>query len=216
MPQKIMVVDDNYYVVETVMDLLGKQYDVYPALTPAKMHELLATESFALVVLDLALAARTSGLEFAEAIKKTGAKILVLTGYVDTQITLACIRAGVSCILDKQDAVHHLLSMAEAVLAGFDMGDPALLAPSNAEQDHLPYLSRSECTLLNWLFANPDATNAQVGARFNLSEAVATAKLGKLGRKVDAHDRPQLLAELLRRGYQPLEPDEAEAAPVAA
>jgi hypothetical protein len=123
-----------------------------------------------------------------------------------------CLRAAVNGILPKQDGPAYLLPVVEGALAGFNMSSPELLAKFSDPKNHLPYMSWQGRDLINFLFANPHATNAQIGLHVHLTEGTVKNKLSKLFQKFDVHKRHPMLEELRRRGYRPVEPDDAVAA----
>lgn len=211
MVQKIMVVDDDPYAVKGTMDLLTAKYEVFPAYTSSDMLGLLRAHTFDLVILDLALGKREHGLDWVAQIQKTKAKVLVLTTLADEESIFGCLRAAVDGILLKQDGPTYLLPAVEGALAGYNMTNPKLVARFTEPQNHLPYMSWQERDLVNFLFANPHATNAAIGLHLNLTEGTVKNKLSKLFQKFAVHKRHQFLEEARRRGYRPVDPDDTDA-----
>ncbi len=212
MVQKIMVVEDDAYAAQAVVDLLSPKYEVYPALTTDAMSALLEQHKFDLVVLDLALGKSGHGIDWVERIHKTGAKVLVLTTQEDQPSIFACLRAAVAGILPKQDGPAYLLPAVDGVLAGYNMSSSDLIAQYADPRNRLPRMSRQEIKLINYLYAYPHASNAEAGAYMHLSEGTIKNKLARLFQKFDVHKRGLLLEEARRRGHRPVEPDEAEMA----
>lgn len=203
MKPNILVVDNDPYTLKAVYDLLAPAYAVQAAATADEMATLLAAHPFDLVVLDLDLGKDGHGLDWVAKIKKTGAKILVLTSMDDQASVMGCVRAAVDGILLKDAGVAHLLPAVQGALAGYNMTSPSLIADLHDPKNQLPEFSDPEHDLLAIFLANPIAKNVVYAEQLHLAEGTIKNKFDRINKKMGVHGKPELQAELKRRGYRP-------------
>ncbi len=112
--KKILIVEDNIVLYETIRGYLDHMYEITHAETGEQAMALLS-EKPDLVLLDLNLP-DTHGLQMIEKIKKTGVIIVVLTGEVKSESVVEAVQKGandyiakpVSPILLKSSIAKHL------------------------------------------------------------------------------------------------------------
>jgi len=122
---RVLVVDDEQDLAESCAFLLERAGHVARcAFSAQKALELMAAESFALVVTDVRMP-RMSGMELLAAIKARDpdVEVLLITGYPDLQMAVAAIKLGAFDYLAKPYAEKDLLARVEKALAHRSMKD---------------------------------------------------------------------------------------------
>lgn len=202
MTESILIVEDDPFAANGIINELRDHYDVQAALKVADMKQLLQKQRFDLVILDLDLKDDGSGINYISMIKETGAKVLVLTTAVDLASLLSCFRAEVNGYIRKRGETE-LLKKVQGALAGHLMIHPKLLSEATNPSNELPAFGFREAQLIDLFFANPLASNGELGDMLNLSGGRVKNMMQAIFKKMDIHDRHELLPELRRRGYQP-------------
>jgi two-component system response regulator AtoC len=122
---RVLVVDDEQDLAESCAFLLERAgHTARCAFSAQKALELMASESFALVVTDVRMP-RMSGMELLAAIKARDpdVEVLLITGYPDLQTAVAAIKLGAFDYLAKPYAEKDLLARVEKALAHRSMKD---------------------------------------------------------------------------------------------
>ena len=109
---RVLVVDDEQDLAESCAFLLERAgHTARCAFSAQQALELMASESFALVVTDVRMP-RMSGMELLAAIKARDpdVEVLLITGYPDLQMAVAAIKLGAFDYLAKPYAEKDLLA----------------------------------------------------------------------------------------------------------
>ncbi|OJA45411.1 response regulator transcription factor [Burkholderia ubonensis] len=118
-------------------------------------------------------------------VKDAAVKILVFSGYSAELFALRCRTAGANGYVNKSEDVTHVLSAANAVLAGFHCFpmDINAVAPGSGADAAFATLSERELTVLRYLAKG--LSNKEIGDSLSLSnKTISTHKgniLAKLG-----------------------------------
>lgn len=207
MKQKILLIDDDPYVHKGVAALLEPHYQITHAYSIIEVEKLLKNHRFDLAILDLDLKREGYGIDLIPQLQAVDCKVLILTTMFDHESILGCLRAKVNGFAQKQDRTLNLLETVRGVLAGNYMVDPALIAEITREENRLPTFGVREEELMALLFTNSTATSEELAEVMHVTPGRINNMLGTLYRKTGVHKRPQLLAELKRRGYRPKVPE---------
>ncbi len=211
MTESILIVEDDPFAANGITNELRDHYDVQAALKVADMRLLLQKQRFDLVILDLDLKDDGSGINYINMIKETGAKVLVLTTAVDLASLMTCFRLEVNGYIRKRGE-SELLKKVRGALEGHLMIHPKLLSEVSNPRNEIPAFGFREAQLINLFFANPLASNGELGTMLHLSPGRVANMMQAIFKKLAIHDRHELLPALRRRGYQPtvLEPEVEE------
>lgn len=124
MNKNVLVVDDEYKILEVVVSYLENQgYHVYQAENGSDALEIFAKENIALLILDLMLP-DISGEEICQRIrKKSRVPIIMLTAKVEENHMLTGLKIGADDYITKPFSLKELGARVEAVLrrAGDDL-----------------------------------------------------------------------------------------------
>ncbi len=207
MAKKILVVDDEAWVVEAVRRYLERaRFDVLSAFDGAQALEIFRADTPDLVILDWMLP-EVDGLRVAERIRaSSNVPIIMLTARTEEPDRLAGFDAGVDDYVVKPFSARELEARVHAVLRrSNDKASPILevggLKIDRAQRlvwvDGQPVeLSAMSFDLLAFLMTHP----GQVFTRLELLEAVRGETYGSFERSVDSH---------IKRLRQKIEPDPA-------
>ena len=122
-PRRILIIDDDPSLIESVTAALAPPYRVRAASSGEAALAFLRTEPIDLVILDIVLGAE-DGLDLLPHLRQlTPAPILVLTGFGTRENLLRAIRVKPDDFLDKPVPLHALRSRIAALLRR-DVGDP--------------------------------------------------------------------------------------------
>lgn len=210
MTKSILIVDDDPFAVNGITNALRGYYSVSAVYSVAEMRQFLKKQSFDLVILDLHLGNDGNGIDYIRLIKETGAKVLVLTTAVDLESLLICFRLEVNGYVRKREEPEALLKKVQGALDGHLMINPTLLREATKPDNAPPIFGCRELELVDFLFAHPLASNAELADMMNLSEGRVKNMMQSVYKKTNVHKRGELLAELRRRGYRPTVPEMAE------
>lgn len=117
---KIMVVDDEKHICESVEKILKKNnYDVVSATSAEEALAKMAKESFGLLISDIVMP-KTNGLELLKLVKKDLplTKAIMMTAYAATDTAMKAIRLGALDYLPKPFTPDELRSTVEKALSG--------------------------------------------------------------------------------------------------
>jgi two-component system OmpR family response regulator len=205
MNQKILVVDDEGWVVEAVRKYLeAAAFDVVTAYDGATALAQFEAHRPDLIILDWMLPA-LDGLSVAERIRETSnVPIIMLTARTDEEDRLDGFETGVDDYVVKPFSARELEARVRAVLRRSAGKEPTILEVGglklNREQRRLwvdgepVELSAMAFDLLAVLMANP----GRVFTRLELLEAIRGETYGSFERAIDSH---------VKRLRQRIEPD---------
>jgi len=205
MSQKILVVDDESWVVEAVKKYLeAAAFDVIAAYDGSTALAQFEAHKPDLIVLDWMLPA-LDGLSVAERIRETSnVPIIMLTARADEEDRLDGFRTGIDDYVVKPFSARELEARVRAVLRRSTEKEPTILEVGQLRLDQeqrrlwvkgeLVDLSAMAFDLLAFLMANP----GRVFTRLELLEAIRGETYGSFERAVDSH---------IKRLRQRIEPD---------
>jgi DNA-binding NtrC family response regulator len=127
---RILVIDDDPDICSVIATLLGSQgHEVEVAHDPARAFELADAERFALVITDLDLKTKVSGLDLLKEFKShdPSTEVLLISGYGTLETAIEAVRAGAFDYVSKPFDVRELGAMVDRALARKRL--PAELAP---------------------------------------------------------------------------------------
>lgn len=194
MAQRVLVVDDEKWVVEAVRRYLEDAgYQVAQAYDGPSALDAFTQEPPDLVILDWMLP-HLDGLSVAERIRRTSTvPIIMLTARTDEEDRLHGFAAGVDDYVVKPFSARELEARVRAVLRRFAEGDSSLLQVGDLRLDREQRLvwvrgdpadlSAMGFDLLAFLMTHP----GRVFTRLELLEAVRGETYGSFERSVDSH-----------------------------
>lgn len=204
MPAKVLLVDDELYLMSFMMPTMQNNYEMSVASNATQVREQLARERFDVVLLDLDLNDNVSGLDLLPEIRETTAKVIVVSARCTPQAALACLRNGIRAFVDKHEFADALIPTIERVLAGQQVFPDAWLATLNDKTvTPLPDLDLTERKVLDLLSIDPSLTNAAIGEALHKSESCIKKCVSELFGKFDIKGRFNLVYEARQRGYLP-------------
>lgn len=208
-PHRVLVVDDDALVREAYRAFFLKVTDfglVGEARSGAEGVESYDTLRPDLVLMDLQMPGM-SGIEATMEICRRwpGACVVALTTFGTREYIVAALRAGASGYLLKDSGGQALLAgMRQAINGDMPLSATvrrelvdALLADPAALRPHVdPGLTPRENELLQWLARG--LTNHQIGSRMYLSEGSVKQYLTRIGDKLAARSRTQILVKAIQ------------------
>jgi len=118
MDARILIVDDDQYLLQALRAALSPCYDVVTTQAGSAAFQLVAQQSFDLALVDYILP-DISGLSVLRTIKKVSPSTLVIlmTGYGSDHVSAESFRSGARDYLRKPFELHHLLDRIQTLLA---------------------------------------------------------------------------------------------------
>jgi DNA-binding response OmpR family regulator len=117
--KKILAVDDQSEVLNTLVEFLKEDYEVYPAKTTARAFSLLHHEKFDLILLDV-LMPGMSGIEFFDYAKKQiwyeSTPVIFVSSETDFNTVAQAVNLGAVSYIKKPVEKEVLLGKIKAVL----------------------------------------------------------------------------------------------------
>ena len=209
-PYRVLVVDDHRSVREAYSRLLAGS-DEFEVVATARdgRDGIAAFETLQpdLVLMDLQLP-RISGVEATREIceRWPGACVVVLTTFATNDLIVSALRAGAAGYLLKDAAGKSLtVSMHQALAGEMPLSASVrrqLVATLVAEAEGPPAeppqpgLTDRESELLRWLAKG--LTNQQIGSKMYVSEGSVKQYLSRIGAKVGAKSRTQILVRAIQ------------------
>jgi DNA-binding NarL/FixJ family response regulator len=205
---KIMIVDDHTILRDSLRALFGA-YDDIKIIGEASDGEQALDKARELdpdvIVMDLAL----RGMDGAEAIQRLvssnpKAKVLVLTQYSDREHVISSIKAGACGYIPKQASGPEVVAAIRTVFRGEYFLFP--FVASTLVQDYLnqsrkePYdrLTRREREVLGLIAEGK--TSRQIAGLLSVSLKTVLGHRNKLMKKLDIHNRTELIKYAIRLG----------------
>jgi len=107
-PRQVLIIDDDPYIGETIVEALKDRYQVHVATDDREGLAILRRHPIDLLVLDVRLKS-SDGLEALERLRAArDCRVLVLTGYGSEEVLLRALRARVDDYMDKPFDVFEL------------------------------------------------------------------------------------------------------------
>lgn len=209
-PYRVLVVDDDRSVRDAYRRFLADSDEFQVVATARDGREGIAafeTLQPDLVLMDLQMP-RTSGVDATMEIceRWPGACVVVLTTFATNDLIVSALRAGAAGYLLKDAAGKSLtVSMHQALAGEMPLSSSVrrqLVATLVADSDGPPAepprpgLTDRETELLKWLAQG--LTNQQIGARMFVSEGSIKQYLSRIGSKVGAKSRTQILVRAIQ------------------
>lgn len=205
-PIRLLLVDDHGLFREGLARVMETQPDFKVAgktSTVASALELIAQESFDVVLLDVDLGA-ARGIEFVQEAnqRQFPGRILIVTAGVSEQEAIQYVQAGVAGILHKHNPPEALWAAVRKVAQGEVCLEPGYLKIL-FETIHEPQASTSkrltdrELSVLRRLLRG--LANKEIGAEIGVSEASVKASLQGLFDKLGVRTRSQLVKVALEQ-----------------
>lgn len=208
-PIRIFIIDDHPTIIWGLERLIESEQPrmvlVGKATAPAPAMALIEEAQPDVVLLDLDLG-KDDGLDtIPEILKKSAAKILVLTGMRDTGAHEAAIRAGALGVVGKEIASAELLQAIERVhrgelcvdrqtterlLATLSRNPPA--AGRTPEEEKIASLTAREREIVRSLMRQPQLPLKDVAASLGISERTLRNHLSSIYEKLGASGRLEL------------------------
>lgn len=209
-PIRVLLVDDHPIVRQGVRSVLASHPDIVvvgEADSGTALFAALAEHRPDVILLDVRLPG-LNGVEIAQRLKREwpAIKVIILTTYEDEEYLFGALRAGAEGYLLKSASPEVLASAIRQVAAGERLLSPALVgkvmrefgALARAQAQTEAGLSSQEIEVLRLIAAG--ATNREIADRLYWSEVTVKRKVQDILEKLGVANRPQAVAEALRRG----------------
>ena len=197
-----LVIDDHTFMRSAMRDCLT-QLGVAPIREASSLTDgrvLVAESTPQIAVLDLRLDDGTS-LELVSQLKSDGARVMVMSSADDGYSVRSAYAAGASGYLMKSAPVETVMHGLREVLAGRIYADPsvAMLLVQGVQVEaptESTALSSREIDVLR-LVAD-GCSNAEIGEQLDIPPLSVKSHLSRIGRKLGASDRTQMVAAAMR------------------
>ncbi len=209
-PIRVLLVDDHPIVRQGVRSVLASHPDIVvvgEADSGTALFAALAERQPDVILLDVRLPG-LNGVEITQRLKREwpAVKVIILTTYEDEEYLFGALRAGAEGYLLKSASPEVLASAIRQVAAGERLLSPALVgkvmrefgALARAQAQTEAGLSPQEIEVLRLIAAG--ATNREIADRLYWSEVTVKRKVQDILEKLGVANRPQAVAEALRRG----------------
>lgn len=209
-PIRVLLVDDHPIVRQGVRSVLASHPDIAvvgEADSAMALFAGLTERRPDVILLDVRLPG-LNGVEIAQRLKREwpAVKVIILTTYEDEEYLFGALRVGAEGYLLKSASPEVLASAIRQVAAGERLLSPALVGKVMREFGELARaraqveagLSPQEIEVLRLIAAG--ATNREIADRLYWSEVTVKRKVQDILEKLGVANRPQAVAEALRRG----------------
>jgi DNA-binding NarL/FixJ family response regulator len=203
MKLRIILADDHNLVrtgLAAILNQDGRYEVVAEATNGYEAVEKLETVRCDLLIADLAMP-RLGGIEMIQMLRnaKLAIKILVLSMYDDSQFVVRAMNAGANGYLLKHAMDDELFRAIDAVMAGetfiSELIDPHALREFSLEDNDL---TQRELAVLKLI--SEGLTNPEIAELLNISPNTATRHRANLMRKLNVHNRVELINTAFSRG----------------
>ncbi|MFV2045304.1 MAG: response regulator [Anaerolineales bacterium] len=210
-PIQILLVDDHPVVRHGLRSLLSGHLDlevVGEAEDGAQVLPFLANHETDVVLLDIKMRDQ-NGIDIARRIRHSHPqiKVIILTTYDDESYLHQALEAGVHGFLLKSVSHETLPDAIRAVMGGEKLLSPSLISALVSNYQELAQeqarqevgLTSMDLQLLEGIAAG--ANTKELAEKFFWSEATVKRKVQEILEKLGATNRPQAIAEAVRRGW---------------
>ncbi len=205
MKPKILLVDDSTFIERVVNDLLGRDFEVDVAHNTAEMHEKFSLKKYDLALMDLELQDGVRVTKILPLIKTYCRKVIVFSQTMAQSDFDACVTAAVDGFVAKNSDPEQLPRAVAMVVAGHQAFPiTRLMTYGRCGGSRMPILDDSQHAVLGFLFANPRATNEQIGKAVRLTKGRVANIFTGLYQLLGVGIRAELLDAAKMRGYEPL------------
>ena len=211
MPQriKVLVCDDHAVFREGVKTVVSRQPDIEvvgEAADGKEAVELVRRLHPDVVLMDISMPG-LRGFDATRRIKKAWpeVRVLILTVYDDEDLVTRCLDAGASGYILKDSPLLQLVYAIETVAKGRQYLSPVVLKGVLSEYMHRPHPPRTVYDTLSdrerevLILLAEGASLKDVAHRLNLSVKTVDAHKYNLMRKLDIHDRAELIRYAIRK-----------------
>jgi DNA-binding NarL/FixJ family response regulator len=210
----VLVVDDHAVFADALGCRLAREPDLHPVIVAYRPDDAFAKAALirpAVVVLDLDLGDRRTGIDIADALRGSSprTRTIILTGTESPSEVMTGLRVGVRAWVNKTIGVDQLVRVIRGVEAGEGWLAPVLLGrvldeiatPETAPQAvALAMLTVREREVLQAMLDG--ASRAEVATRLRISTNTVRTHVQNLFAKLGAHSTLELLAIARRRGMR--------------
>lgn len=210
-PIQILLVDDHPVVRHGLRSLLAGHFDlevVGEAEDGAQVLPFLANHETDVVLLDIKMRDQ-NGIDIARRIRHSHPqiKVIILTTYDDESYLHQALEAGVHGFLLKSVSHETLPDAIRAVMGGEKLLSPSLISALVSNYQELAQeqarqevgLTSIDLQLLEGIAAG--SNTKELAEKFFWSEATVKRKVQEILEKLGATNRPQAIAEAVRRGW---------------
>lgn len=167
---------------------------------------LAAAAASTVVVLDLLLGPRRSGMSLITRFVETGARVIVLTAASEPDLHAAAFRAGAAAIVEKLTPLDHFAEVLDAVSNGADLAmDPPTWVSYRevgvGDVDGLEQLTPRERDVLAGLLAGRSAKD--IAADLGVAVPTVRTQLSAIYRKLGVGNQRSAILVALRGGWRP-------------
>jgi two-component system, NarL family, invasion response regulator UvrY len=205
---KILLADDHAVVRQGIRQILAgvfSQVIFGEAGDGLELHRLINSESWDIVVLDLAIPG-TNGLEVLKQIKldHPGLPVLILSMFPEDQYALRTIKAGASGYLSKESAPEELVQAIQVILQGGEFISPSVTdelvhyARHAEDQPLHKYLSDREYQVLCMLASGKEVS--EIAAELSLSPKTISTYRTRLLEKMKMKTNAELIQYAIQNG----------------
>ena len=205
---RVLVADDHAIVRRGLKQILAETEDIQlegEAASADELRALVASKRFDVVILDVHMPGG-SGIELLKELRKEhpGARVLVLTGYLETEYGVRAVRAGAAGFLTKDGAPERLVEAVRKVAAGGKYVSAALaetlasVVAGEVGQSPHERLSDREFEVLKALAAG--RTVSQIGEDLQLSVKTVSTHRTRVLRKMEMTTNAELMRYAMTRG----------------
>lgn len=210
-PVRILIVDDHPVVRHGLRSLLKGHPDlevIGEAEDGAEILPLLTQTQTDVILLDIKMKVR-SGIEATRQVRHSfpQVKIIILTTYDDESYLQQALEAGVHGYLLKSESHENLPNAIRAVMGGERLLSPGLVSSVFSNYQKIAHdqarqqagLSSEDLQLLEAIAKG--FNTKELAEQFFWSEATVKRKIQEILEKLGASNRPQAIAEAVRRGW---------------
>ena len=200
-----LIVDDHTLVsqgLELMLTMIDGVEPVAVVDSGEAALDIVAEAHIDLVLMDVNLGPRMSGIETTERLKKLAPeiKVLMLTMFTDPATVTRAVKAGADGYLSKGASREAVERAIHDVMAGRSVLDPAVTKGvfGTLGKDDPQALTEREMDILQEL-SNQRSTR-EIGEALFLSEDTVRGHLKAIFRKLQVRDRAEAVSEAFRRG----------------
>lgn len=211
-PRKLLFIEDHLALVDCMVPILQKDFEVEIVNSLPKMQLAIAHNTFSLAVVDLTLLGQAHGLGMMPMLRDAGITFLVFSGTAEDWHIRASIRMGARGYVDKRDGLavlHQAIAIIDA--GGHFFPDDLMEKLSTDPELQLPKkLGSSEIAVIDTLFkmtppgTNEVPSNIEIGLAVHLAPRRIANIFTQLFSKFNVFEgRKILFANIKKRGYFP-------------
>ncbi len=205
---RILIVDDHSVVRKGLRQILSETSGMVvggEAATGQEAIEMVARDSFDVIILDLAMPGR-GGLEVIKELitSKSSPKVLVLSIHAEDQYALHCLRNGASGYLSKASSLAELVQAVQKVAEGgkyisHELAERLALS-SMGDSIHLPHEGLSNRELQILVLIGSGRTVIEISRELSLSSKTVSTYRSRILQKMGLEKNAQLVRYAIKQG----------------